>query len=244
MFSTTKFREEPCFVWQTDGNFDNQAKVKNCHEYILAYTASLDRFPAPPIIDQSISKGSKLFKPEIRNTIVKNGPKNPASSILLPKGFPASFQEGTIPSRSNKWPTFKNDVIVSGGWLVQEEAVSSGWSSKDICENFIKTGFSSVPDSKGQLTRFEISQTGAIEAVKERTENQSYVVSVIRGFGTTQSQSTELSAAGIKFSFPKPVPLLHYLISQPSHRKNEDLRYPDFKDGLAGGGKPVEVEVL
>jgi adenine-specific DNA-methyltransferase len=23
-----------CFVWQTEGNFDNQAKIKNCHEYI------------------------------------------------------------------------------------------------------------------------------------------------------------------------------------------------------------------
>ncbi|MCI6602038.1 MAG: site-specific DNA-methyltransferase, partial [Shigella dysenteriae] len=25
------------FVWRTDGNFDNQAKIKNCHEYILLY---------------------------------------------------------------------------------------------------------------------------------------------------------------------------------------------------------------
>jgi len=25
------------FVWRTDGNFDNQAKIKNCHEYVLAY---------------------------------------------------------------------------------------------------------------------------------------------------------------------------------------------------------------
>lgn len=25
------------FVWVTDGNFDNQAKIKNCHEYILLY---------------------------------------------------------------------------------------------------------------------------------------------------------------------------------------------------------------
>jgi adenine specific DNA methylase Mod len=28
-----------CFIWQTEGNFDNQAKVKICHEYILAYRA-------------------------------------------------------------------------------------------------------------------------------------------------------------------------------------------------------------
>ena len=35
------------YLWQTDGNFDNQAKVKKCHEYIMAYTKILDLFPAP-----------------------------------------------------------------------------------------------------------------------------------------------------------------------------------------------------
>ena len=29
------------FSWKTDGNFDNQAKVKFCHEYILLYALSL-----------------------------------------------------------------------------------------------------------------------------------------------------------------------------------------------------------
>ena len=28
------------FAWRTDGNFDNQAKVKTCHEYILLYGKS------------------------------------------------------------------------------------------------------------------------------------------------------------------------------------------------------------
>jgi adenine-specific DNA-methyltransferase len=34
-----------CFAWQTDGNFDNQAKIKICHEYILAYSPNPDAFP-------------------------------------------------------------------------------------------------------------------------------------------------------------------------------------------------------
>ena len=49
-----------CFVWETDGNFDNQAKVKNCHEYILAYSKRFESFPSPPVIDQSVGKGNSL----------------------------------------------------------------------------------------------------------------------------------------------------------------------------------------
>src|SRR5690606_20576492 len=66
-----------CFAWQTDGNFDNQAKIKIAHEYILAFTKNVDLFPMPQIVDPNVPAGSKLFRQEIRNTIVKNGPKNP-----------------------------------------------------------------------------------------------------------------------------------------------------------------------
>lgn len=95
-----------CFVWQTEGNFDNQAKVKISHEYILAYAKNIDRFPAPPIIDPNIPDTSKLYKSEIRNTIVKNGPKNPISPISIPKGFPADFAEGSIKARTDSWPHY------------------------------------------------------------------------------------------------------------------------------------------
>lgn len=67
------------FIWQTEGNFDNQAKVKINHEYIVAFCRDINRFPAPPVIDPNTKEDSKLFKKQIRNTIVKNGPKNPIS---------------------------------------------------------------------------------------------------------------------------------------------------------------------
>jgi hypothetical protein len=86
-----------CFVWETDGNFDNQAKVKIAHEYVLAYSRRFEDFPPPPVIDRSIDKSSKLFRSEIRNTIVKNGPKNPVSAIELPQGFTPSILDGLPP---------------------------------------------------------------------------------------------------------------------------------------------------
>jgi len=84
------------FAWRTDGNFDNQAKFKYCHEYILAYAKSEADFPHPKVVDPNVPENSKLYRPEIRNTIVKNGPANPASSIELPTGFPAAFSTGAI----------------------------------------------------------------------------------------------------------------------------------------------------
>ena len=84
------------FVWRTDGNFDNQAQIKNCHEYVLCYAKNPSLFKVSPIIDPNITENSKLFNENIQNTIVKNGPKNPMSEVTLPTGFPALFKEGKI----------------------------------------------------------------------------------------------------------------------------------------------------
>ncbi|MEI8043453.1 MAG: site-specific DNA-methyltransferase [Verrucomicrobiota bacterium] len=219
-----------CFVWETDGNFDNQAKVKNCHEYVLAYSQCFEEFPAPPVIDLSVGKDSKLFRPAIRNTIVKNGPKNPVSPIVLPTGFPADFEDGRIPARTDKWPHYDRDLLVAQGKLVEPVAARSGWSSKAICEEFIASAFQPVLDSKGQKTRFVITRTGAIEAVKVRTDTQSHVISVIRDVGSTQNTSETLADMGIKFTFPKPVGLIAYLVSMVADKSALVL------DSFAGSG--------
>jgi len=219
-----------CFVWETEGNFDNQAKIKNAHEYILAYSKSFEDFPAPPVIDPSVAAKSKLFRPEIRNTIVKNGPKNPVSPIMLPAGFPADFSEGLIAARSNKWPHYDHDLQVRDRALVAPAIARSGWSSKEICEEFIKSECRSVVDTKGQATRFVLTRTGAIECIKTRSTAQSHVISVIREAGSTQSTSEVLKDMGIKFTFPKPVELVSYLISMVADKSALVL------DSFAGSG--------
>lgn len=200
------------FVWRTDGNFDNQAKIKNCHEYFLAYSKYPERFIHPKVVDPSTSETSKLNRPFIRNTIIKNGPKNPVSSVTLPIGFPADFDLGTISARTNAWPHYSTDLIVKDSSLTNATVASTGWSSKDLLIEFIKAGFQPIKDSKNQTTRFVLTRTGAIEAIKDR-EQASHVISVVGGVGSTQSQSLELAEMGFKFSFPKPVDLIKYIIS-------------------------------
>jgi adenine-specific DNA-methyltransferase len=225
-----------CFIWETEGNFDNQAKVKNCHEYILAYSRKFEEFPPPPVIDPSIPKGSKLYKPEIRNTVVKNGPKNPVSGIRLPRGFPACFKEGDIAARGDKWPHYEENLIVRDSVLQNEVVASSGWSSKQILEEFISNSFRPVADSKGQLTSFELSQTGAIEAVKKRDANQSHVITVIREMGSTQQASQQLAEMGIEFDYPKPISLINYLISMV---RDKSCLVMDFFAGSGTTGHAV-----
>lgn len=200
------------FVWRTDGNFDNQAKIKNCHEYFFAYSKYPERFVQPKVIEPTTSETSKLNKPFIRNTIIKNGPKNPVSSVTLPIGFPADFDDGSISARTNAWPHYSTDLIIKNTRLTVAVDASTGWSSKDLLIEFINAGFQSIKDSKNQTTRFVLTRTGAIEAIKDR-EQASHVISVVGGVGSTQSQSVDLAEMGFKFSFPKPVDLIKYIIS-------------------------------
>jgi adenine specific DNA methylase Mod len=82
--------------WETDGNIDNQGKIKRRHEYVLVYAKSEPDTKHPKAVDVNVGERSKLNKDQIQNTIVKNGPRNPVSSIKLPVGFPASFEQGVV----------------------------------------------------------------------------------------------------------------------------------------------------
>ncbi len=161
------------FSWRTDGNFDNQAKIKRTHEYVVLYAKEETRFPAPPVIDPNVPGTSKLYRDEIRNTIVKNGPKNPVSSVVLPAGFPADFESGVIASRTDAWPHYTSDAVVQNHVLVAPSTVSSGWSSKELLQAFIGNGCQAIIDQRGQETEFRLAKSGAIEVVKKRGEYKS-----------------------------------------------------------------------
>ena len=216
-------------IWRSDGNFDNQAKIKICHEYILCYSKTPDILSLPNGIDPNATESSKIFKDEVRNTLVKNGPKNPMSVVTLPKGFPCAVDELTIEERYDSFPYYHSKAIIKGGRLQEQVDVESGWSSKNIFLSFIENGFKPVLDTKGQVTTFEITRTGAIEMVKRR-DRISHVLSVLSNLGSTQNMSNELALMGIKFDFPKPTELIKYLIGFYAEENDVVL------DSFAGSG--------
>lgn len=201
------------FVWRTDGNLDNQAVVKTNQEYVVAYANSLASVFISGVKDPNLEDDSKLFNDEIRNSVVKNGPKNPISGITLEPGFPASVQEAVIPARQDTWPHFDEDMIIREGVLQNQVTVKSGWASANLVRSFVRGGYAPVVDTKGQQTVFEITHTGAIEGVKKRREGQHHILTVLMNMGTVETAGNQLRALGVEFPYPKPLPLMEYLLS-------------------------------
>ncbi|MBA4364726.1 MAG: site-specific DNA-methyltransferase [Coprothermobacter sp.] len=220
------------FVWNNEGNVDQQSKIKGVHEYIIGYVRRLEALASPNVIDPNIEETSKLYNDEIENSITKNGPANPPSTVVLPAGFPAAFQEGVINVRADQWPHILDRIVVSGGTLSQQARVTSGWSSRNLLELFINNGCVPIRDSSGKETWFAVTATGAIYGYKKRSEAQGHVLSVIRNVGTTKQNSSMLAAWGLEFSYPKPVFLLQYLVDIFTRADQRDV----VLDLFAGSG--------
>lgn len=225
------------FCWKTDGNFDNQAKVKSCHEYIFFYAKDESLFPAPPVVDPNIGEDSKLNNPFIRNTIIKNGPKNPISSVVIPAGFPSDAENCHIRSESVQWPKYSCDIDIEGYKLLNSVEATTGWAAKAQLVEFIQNGFNPVLDSKGQETEFVLTKTGAIESIKKRSDSQSHVISVLEGLGGTQKATADLGELGDYFDYPKPIVLLKYLASMVTCEENDI--FMDFFSGSASFGHAI-----
>jgi DNA modification methylase len=218
------------FIWNTEGNIDNQKKIKGNHEYVLAYAKNEDFFSAPAIIDPNIGAESKLYNDTIENSITKNGPKNPMSDIILPVGFPTTIKEGVIKQSQSGYPTRNMDINIENYKITNEVTVRSGWSSKNLLLEFIENEFNPIQDGKEQDTWFKITATGAIYVYKERTKDQSHVLSVLTNFGTTKKSSEDLKRMGVSFGFPKPIGLVQHLI------KMTNSKTPVILDFFAGSG--------
>ena len=220
------------FIWNNEGNVDQQSKIKGVHEYIIAYARTIEEVASPSVIDPNIEETSKLFNDQIENSITKNGPKNPPSKVILPAGFPATFEEGVIQTRTDQWPHILDEIVVQDSELQSAATIESGWSSKNLLELYIANGCIPIRDNSGKETWFALTDTSAIYGYKRRSELQGHVLSVIRNVGTTKQNSSMLAKWDIKFSYPKPVYLLRYLAQIFTSHDGDDL----VLDFFAGSG--------
>lgn len=218
------------FVWVNDGNVDQQSKIKGVHEYVIAYARANSSFTRPTVTDPNIDESSKLFNERIENTLTKNGRANPPSTVELPAGFPANFEEGVTLPRDDSYPHILDEIVVKGGVLTKPTRLRSGWSSRNQLDLFIKNGFVPIEDGERRPTRFELRASGAIYVVKDRPQDQGHVLSVLRNMGTTQQNSSLLASWGLKFSYPKPVFLIEYLVAVFT-RPTEDAMILDLFSG-------------
>ena len=226
------------FVWITDGNFDNQAKVKTCHEYVLLYAKDASRFDYPDLVDPNVTDKSKLNNQFIRNTIVKNGPKNPIQTVTLKAGFPAEFESGVFEAQQSHWPHHDEDIIVEDFKVVKDVEIRSGWAARGQFDSFMQeeNNWQPVKDTKNQDSRFVLTQSGGIDCIKDRGI-KSHVISVLQNMGGTQNATSELESLGIYgFGYPKPTQLMEYLLKL---QNDKDIVVLDFYAGSGTTGHAV-----
>lgn len=223
------------FVWNTEGHTDNQFHVKVNHEYVLAYSARSPTLELGFVVDPNTREESNLWKGYAENSITKNGPVNPPSEVLLPKGFPSEEVELKL-DRTNvpkgfykdiesarytssqlkekydvEFPIRKDPMLITKGKLKEPCRVYSGWANVNKLKQFIENGCNPILEDDGNELMFFLKGKGVIYYRRVRHE-ASNILSVLRGFGTTEQMRSELMSMGLSFKYPKPKELIKYLV--------------------------------
>lgn len=223
------------FVWNTDGHTDNQYDVKVNHEYILLYCKNRASTSLGHVIDPNTREESNLWKGFAENSITKNGPANPPSEITLPIGFPCEVEKLDLSENSPdetfyqkisaigyitrdlteeyglSYPVRRDMMVVSNGKLLAPCRIYAGWANADKLRAFIKGGCVEL-DEDGDKLRFYLSKKGVVYYRRER-EKARNILSVLRGFSTTEKMRSELEGYGLYYKYPKPKDLIEYLIN-------------------------------
>jgi adenine-specific DNA-methyltransferase len=225
------------FVWNTEGNTDNQLLVKINHEYIISYYANFKfrKYAIGSVIDPNTRKDSNLLAGFADNNITKNGTKNPPHEILLPIGFPCSNEKLNLPkenvddlffktafeqreiSRSlqirykiSRIPVRLDNMVVEAAKLVSSCRVFSGWANANKLKEFIENGCNPIQEGEDEI-HFYLNANGCVRYRKSRATARN-ILSVLRELGTTERSKNELRRMGVDFSYPKPVDLISYIL--------------------------------
>lgn len=223
------------FVWNTEGHTDNQFDAKVNHEYVLVFARDAEAASLGHVVDPNTRQESNLWKGYAENSITKNGHGNPPSEVLLPAGFPCSIHELDLPPTGVSATFFKeatehgyisrelteayeveypiriDRMVVVNGQLAKPCRVFSGWANANKLRAFNDGGCQPISDNGGDKVSFYLSDKGVIYYRRDR-ERARNILTVLRGFGTTEKMRSELEAMGIPFQYPKPKELLRYLV--------------------------------
>jgi len=253
------------FVWNTEGNTDNQYKVKVNHEYILAYfkDASQSESATGKVIDPNTPEESNLRKGYADNNINKNNPENPPSIMELPIGFPSSEESLFYPAKEvddhffektkeekfisdaikekyhiekqSGLPVKIDDMVVENYKLAKPCRIYVGMANKNKLIEYIKNGCKDILED-GYPIRFYINSNAAVR-YRKKNETPRNILSVLRSMGTTEKSKTYLRRLGVFYDYPKPVGLLKYLIQVGCDKENGLVL--DFFAGSSTTGEAI-----
>lgn len=251
------------FIWNTEGNTDNQYEIKVNHEYIIAYYKDIE-FSSTAIgcvVDPNTREDSNLWKGYADNNINKNSPENPPSIIELPAGFPSSEKDLFYPAKSvdeeffrvvekdkfisdsvkstygieskSGLPVKLDDMDVKDYRLTKPCRIFVGMANKNKLLEFISNDCRPILDD-GNPLEFYINSNAAVRYRKQNDKPRN-ILSVLRNLGTTEKTKNYLRKMGIFYDYPKPVGLIEYLVKIGC--ENDGL----IIDFFAGSGTTAEA---
>ena len=252
------------FIWNTEGNTDNQYVIKIKHEHILCYykNSRNKETSIGKVIDPNTPKESNLWKGYADNNINKNNTANPPVTVELPVGFACTEKELFYPakkldddffrvSREEKLisdslkdmygieslsglPVKLDDILVENYKLVKPCRIYVGMANRDKLESFIAGGLKPVYEN-GCPIEFYLNANSAVR-YRKKNDSPRNIISVLRNLGTTEKNKTYLKKLGVAFDYPKPVELLSYLISIGTTASNDIIL-----DYFAGSSATAEA---
>jgi adenine-specific DNA-methyltransferase len=128
-----------------------------------------------------------------------------------------------------QFPLRFDDMEVTADKLTKPCRVYSGWANANKLRAFIEGGCKPIDDDGGQI-RFFVSEKGVIYYRKERGDNATHILSVLRNLGTTEKMRSVLESMRISFQYPKPARLVEYIIKMCTNKGDIVL------DSFAGSG--------
>ncbi|MCY9811868.1 site-specific DNA-methyltransferase [Aeromonas caviae] len=246
-------------IWNTEGNTDNQFEIKVNHEYVIAYLRDANQKSKAigNVVDPNTREDSNLWKGIADNNINKNNPANPPAIFEIPAGFPSKEEslhysakslddhffeitkaEGLISDavkesygieKLSGLPVKIDDLVVENNKVVRPCRVYGGFANRKKLEQFVANGFKPVEDDGGPI-EFYINANAAIR-YRKIVASPSNILSVLRGFGTTERMKGELKRMEVHFNYPKPVELISYLLKIGAEGKDSLIL-----DSFAGSG--------
>lgn len=228
-------------IWNTEGNTDNQLEIKVNHEYVLVFLKDMSSKSDAigRVIDPNTPEESNLRKGVADNNINKNGVGNPPSIFTIPIGFPCAeqnlFYKGKVVDddffrltesdrlisdevktkygieNQSGLPVKLDDLVVSDHRVQKPCRVYGGFANRRKLKEFVSNGFKPIEDAGGPI-RFYLNRNAAIRYRRDSRVPRN-ILSVLRGFGTTERTRTELREMRVIFDYPKPVGLVQYLLS-------------------------------
>src|SRR5690606_18995909 len=190
------------------------------------------------VVDPGTRDDSNLWKGIADNNINKNSPANPPAIFVIPEGFPAKVEslfykrkvlddwffektghDGLVSDevkvqygieKLSGLPVKLDDLVIKDFKVAQPCRVYGGFANRRKLEQFVKSGFKPVDDDGGPI-EFYVNANAAIR-YRKIVNTPSNILSVLRGFGTTERMRGELRRMGISFNYPKPVELISYLL--------------------------------